>query len=145
MLVVDNAATRCTQTKKFLPKTFVHPKKKILILTQKNNFPNKKVSYTCLKKINFSPPKNNQFSRRKKCLMLARKNSYIIVWKKMSKQKNSYNYHRKQFCKQTFIILVWKTNFLCFRKKLKHFISDVFWIRFIYFLYWQKLSRVFNS
>ena len=70
-------------------KNFSHP-------PQKNNSPPKEISYTCLKKF----PKLNQ----KKQIFKSK--------------KNSYNY-QNNFPDQKFVILIWKTDFLYSREKIK--------------------------
>ena len=79
----------------------------IILLTQKNNFSNEKNFQTHLEKPILHP--------KKTFLILTRKNNFP------SKEKISCNYW-KQFSKQ-------KNS-----KKLEHFVSDVFWIRWCYLL-----------
>ena len=94
--------------------------KKFSHLPQKNNSPPKEISYTCLKKF----------------LKLNQKNQIF------KSKKNSYNY-RNNFPDQKFVILIWKTDFLYSREKIKLLHFRCVLNTAIFML--AKLNRVFNK
>ena len=102
-------------------------KKENNFLSKKKSTSKKKTSYTYQKISRFSKRKNLFMPARNKFLQLSEKN-------KFSRQKNPYNYWKKQFFKQgtSYICLKKKISYTC-PKKLNWFISDVFWIRLYYF------------
>lgn len=100
-LVVDNRFTCATQTEKFLPKKFVQSKRKIYFFKSIFFFdflPNKKISYTY--------PKSNRFSKRKNYLYLPEKKQ-TILW---INEINSYTCPNKlSFRKKKILTLFQKT------------------------------------
>lgn len=116
--VVDDAVTWHTQTKKILLKIFFPPKEKVsfTIPLMKNFFSNEKNFQTYLKK--------TIFYSKKKCLVFTRK--------KVTKEN---------IPKKKLLYLSEKLISYTYLKKLKIFISDVFWIWPFHLLCQQKSTN----